>query len=273
MIVGVVMARIRAVDVRSRIEAEVFGNILRDNGIGHSVVCLEDSAFDGLFSGPMRWGFIEVEEADKDAALTLYGEYLESLRPDSTEADPAIGWREKFAGKVRTHDRVLFVALALMGIACVLAAGRAATLSGELKRVVKSMSVIYKWDAKNRVLIETSKRTGKITAKLYDLRGDGKYQKKETFAEDGMRMFEYFDEDENGIFERTMEYSVATGRLLQSVAYSNLNGTPETSKDYFANGSSIEWKYDPATLRFEEGRYTGPRNEVKEIDLPGGSIK
>jgi hypothetical protein len=94
------MAYQRVIDLNNRNEADVISSILKDNNINYSIHCLEDSAFDGLFTGHMIWGYIEVEEEQKDLAIQLHKEYL-----DSTNIEVVLrGDDEKHNRKAKLHN-------------------------------------------------------------------------------------------------------------------------------------------------------------------------
>jgi hypothetical protein len=52
-------------------------------------------------------------------------------------------------------------------------------------KINKSMSVSYSWDRASRTLTETSKITGKVVAKVYDLKHDEEYSKRINYAGNG----------------------------------------------------------------------------------------
>lgn len=261
------MAYLRVIDLNNRNEADVISSILKDNNISYSLHCLEDSAFDGLFTGHMIWGFIEVDEEQKDLAIQLHQEYLASK---SIEVIPEKNY-EEHSKKASPPAWINLLLASLFFVSTIAFLFLFLSSNEKLSRINKSMSVSYSWDRANRILTETSKRTGKVVAKVYDLKHDGKYSKRVTYAENGKTYMEYYDNDENGIYETGQKYK-SDGTLLYSDEVSNIDGSLEFQTVHFPNGATIKYKTDPNSELQLSGIYTSAKGERRIIDLANGTI-
>ncbi len=68
------------IEIKDEFEADIFANILAEEGIPHAVIGNESLVYNGLFKMTMGWGFIEIPEKYKDRTLNLYSSYKESLK-------------------------------------------------------------------------------------------------------------------------------------------------------------------------------------------------
>ncbi|HKL09909.1 MAG TPA: DUF2007 domain-containing protein [Clostridia bacterium] len=74
---GLAMKMFR-IEMRNEFEADVFCNILEEEGIPYTVLGNDSLVYDGLFKMTLGWGHVEVPEEHKDKALELLRKYKES---------------------------------------------------------------------------------------------------------------------------------------------------------------------------------------------------
>jgi hypothetical protein len=67
------------IELENEFEADVFSDLLVDEGIPFTVVSNYSRAFDGLYQMTMGWGHIEIPEVYKDQAEELFRNYKNSL--------------------------------------------------------------------------------------------------------------------------------------------------------------------------------------------------
>jgi hypothetical protein len=67
------------IEIQDEFEADIFANILAEEGIPHAVTGNESLVYNGLFKMTMGWGHIEIPEEYKEKALELHRKYKESI--------------------------------------------------------------------------------------------------------------------------------------------------------------------------------------------------
>jgi len=64
--------------MRNEFEADVFCNILEEEGIPYTVLGNDSLVYDGLFKMTLGWGHVQVSEEHKEKALELLRKLKES---------------------------------------------------------------------------------------------------------------------------------------------------------------------------------------------------
>lgn len=65
-------------EIKNEFEADIFCNILEEEGIPYALVCNDSLVYDGLFKMTLGWGHVEIPEEHKEKALELFRRYNES---------------------------------------------------------------------------------------------------------------------------------------------------------------------------------------------------
>jgi len=67
------------IELENEFEADIFSNILEEEGIPYTIVGNESLVYDGLFTMTLGWGHVEIPYEYKEKAINLYDGYREAV--------------------------------------------------------------------------------------------------------------------------------------------------------------------------------------------------